>query len=187
MIDKINPSKNVLRSISELISKNVPKQEIFLKVKLNHPELNDDVIARGIASFIPEDVKNKYRIHSYLLSLIVIINAIFSLLVPNPSRTDSQFILSWGVKVIFIIIVIFFINGFLRFKLFYYSTAVSLYSLYLLMVIYNFIVYPISAIFLIVQIGIVLTFLFLYLLRKQIFPNIGFWGNVIKENGSYKF
>ena len=187
MFDKTNPTKAVIGDIADLTNRSIPKMEIFQQMKLKYPQYDQDSIAKGIASFIPENIKKKYRIHSYLLSLFVLIGIIFSLIIPYLPRTNLSPILFWIGRVIVLIIAIFFVNGFLRFKLFYYTTAVSLYSIYLLLVIYNLLVYPITTILLISQIGIVVTFMFLYLLRKQIFPNIGLWGNVLKENGNYKF
>ncbi len=187
MFDRTNPSKVVMQSISELIDKKIPKSEVLAQVKSKHPELLEDSIAKGIASFIPVSIKKKFRFHSYLLSLFVLIKIIFILIIPYQQKNDLSLIFLWSGRIIAVIIAIFFINGFLRFKLFYYTTAVTLYSLFLLSVIYNLIAYPISLILVISQIGTIVTFLFLYILRKQLFLNIDLWGNVLKENGIYKF
>ena len=187
MFDKTNPTKEVLSYISDLINHSVPKMEIFQQMKSKYPQYDQDSIAKGIASFISEDVKRKNVIHSYFLALFVVISLFFVFITPSMFTLQIVKIIDWGWKTIFGIVAIYFIIGFIRFKLFYYTTAVSLYSFYLLLLVYNLLVYPVTFILIISSIGTVITFIYLYILRRHIFPNIDLWGKVKKENGNYKF
>lgn len=187
MIDKTRVPKIVEKFISDSINNGVPKSEIFFQVKSQHPQYSDDDIAKKIASFINEDVKKSNAIHTYILATLVIISIIFAFTNSYTSAHKELQIFDMVWKIIIGIIGLFFIIGFLRFKLFYYTTAVSLYSLYLLWVIYLLLTYPISLLLIIFSIGTVLTLLYLIMIRKRLFPNINFGGNVIKENGNYKF
>lgn len=187
MFDRTKISKEVEKFISDSINNGIPKSEIFSQVKSKHPEYLEEDIAKKIASFINEEVKKSNVIHSYILSALVLVSIIFAF-------TNSYTLAPKGLQIFYIvlkitigIIALFFIVGFLRFKLFYYTTAVSLYTFYLILVIYNLIAYPISSLLIVWSIGIVLTLLYLILIRKRLFPNIYFGGNVIKENGNYKF
>ena len=186
MFDRVNPSKEVIKSISELIDKSVPKSEIFHQVSSKFPQCDKGAIAKGIASFIGEDVKRKYKIHSYLLAIFVIVSILSLSISPlNPTNYSATYY--WVLRIFVSAISILFIVGFLRFKLFYYTTAVSIYSFYLLTMVYLWLVYPISFILILSSISNMVTLIYLYLLRKQVFPNIDFWGNVKKENGYYIF
>ncbi|MEW6196758.1 MAG: hypothetical protein AB1521_16550 [Bacteroidota bacterium] len=187
MIDKTNPSKEVEKYISDSITSGVPKNEIYSQVKSKYPAYDDDSVAKKIASYIKEDVKKRNVIYTYILAIFVIISLVFSFITPSFYSSQAMQIYDWSWRIIVGIIAIFFIIGFLQFKLFYYTTAVSLYSLYLVLLLYNFFVYPISLLLIISSVGTVVTFVYLYLLRKRIFPNISLWGTVIKENGIYKF
>ena len=186
MFDKVNPSKEVMNSISELIYQSVPKSEIFSQVKSKYPNYDQGVIAKGIASFIGEDVKRKYKIHSYLLSVFVIISTLSWSISPLTLNNYSP-VFYWILRAVISLISILFIVGFLRFKLFYYTTAVSIYSINLLSLVYLWLAYPISSILVISSVGNIITLIYLYLLRKQIFPSIDYWGNVKEKNGNYVF
>jgi hypothetical protein len=187
MFDKTNSSKDVMKSISESINNSVPKIEIFQQMKSKYPQCDQDAIAKDIASFISEDVKRNNVIHSYILSFFVVISIIFVFITPSLYTLQVAKIFDWSWRIIIGILAIYFIIGFIQFKLFYYTTAVSLYSLYLLLIIYNLLVYPITSILIISSVGTIITFIYLYLLRNRIFPNIDLWGKVKKENGIYKF
>lgn len=187
MIDKTNPSKEVEKYISDSIKSGVSKNEIYSQVKSKYPTYDDDSIAKKIASYIKEDVKKRNVIHTYILAIFVIISLVFGFITPSFYSSQTMQIYVWSWRIILGIIAIFFIIGFLQFKLFYYTTAVSLYSLYLVLLVYNLFVYPISLLLVISSVGTVITFIYLYLLRKRIFPNISLWGTVLKENGIYKF
>ncbi|MBS3946585.1 MAG: hypothetical protein KGZ42_13860 [Melioribacter sp.] len=187
MFDRTKISKEVEKFISDSINNGIPKSEIFSQVKSQHPEYVEEDIAKKISSFINEDVKKSNAIHSYILSALVIVSIFFAFTNSYtfaPQRLQI-FYMVW--KIIIGIIALFFIIGFLRFKLFYYTTAVSLYTFYLILVIYNLIAYSISLLLIVWSIGIVLTLIYLILIPKRLFPNVNFGGNVIKENGNYKF
>ncbi len=187
MFDRTRIPKEVEKFISDSIKNGIPKNEIFSQIKSQHPEYFEDDIAKKIAAFIDDDVKKRNVVHSYILTLLLIISFIFLIIKPITVAPLGLQIFFWSLKIIFGIIALFFIVGILRFKLFYYTTLVSLYSFYLLIVIYNLISYPISLLLVIYSIGTVLTLIYLILIRKRLFPNINFWGNVNKENSNYKF
>ena len=187
MFDSTFLDKKVMKSIAEMIDRSVPKNEIYQNIILEYPHHDHDYIAKGIASFISDDIKSKNRIHSYILSILVILSLNFSLIAsPNHTFTKSQ-IPFWGAAIIYFILTLFLVNGILRFKLAYYTTAVSYYSFWILNIILVCLFIPFSFIILLATDGIIITYLYIYLLRKHIFPNIDFWGNVKKENGDYIF
>jgi uncharacterized membrane protein len=187
MLDKTRIPKEIENFISDSIKNGVPKSEIFAQVKSKYPNYNEDSIAKKIAAYIEEDAKRGNVIHSYNLAALFFVSLITTFASSYTSLSSVLQIYNLVWKIIIGIICLFFIIGFLRFKLFYYTTAVSIYTLYLIWVIYNLIIYPISLLLIVWSIGIVLTLLYLILIRKRLFPNINFWGNVIKENGNYKF
>lgn len=187
MFDRTRIPKEVEIFISDSIKNGIPKNEIFSQIKSQHPNYFEDDIAKIIASFIDDDVKKKNVIHSYILTTLVIASLIFMFTNSATLAPQAMQIYQLTLQIFAGIASVFFIIGFLRFKLFYYTTAVSLYSLVMLRVIYNLFAYTISLLLIVSSIGIVLTLLYLILIRKLLFPNINFWGNVIKENGNYKF
>lgn len=187
MFDRTRIPKDVEKFISDSLINGIPKNEIFSQIKSQHPDYFEDDIAKKIASFIDDDVKKKNVIHSYILAVLLVVSLIFLSIKPITVTLLGLQIFFLFLKIFFGIIALFFIIGILRFKLFYYTTLVSLYSFYLLTVIYNLISYPISLLLVVYSVGTVLTLLYLILIRKRLFPNINFWGNVIKENGDYKF
>lgn len=187
MFDRTRIPKDVEKFISDSLINGIPKNEIFSQIKSQHPDYFEDDIAKKIASFIDDDVKKKNVIHSYILATLVIVNLIFMFTNSATLAPQAFQIYHLTLQIFVGIASVFFIIGFLRFKLFYYTTAVSLYSLVIWIVIYNLIAYPISLLLIVSSIGTVLTFLYLILIRKRLFQNINFGGNVIKENGDYKF
>lgn len=88
------------------------------------------------------------------------------------------------IPVIIIIVTVFstileflWVYGFIKFKLFAYTTAISLWSLNIICFFIYFL-YNINGmtIFDLIYISIIL--IFLQLLRNALFPEINFWGNV---------
>ncbi|MEW5843109.1 MAG: hypothetical protein AB1775_07580 [Bacteroidota bacterium] len=188
MFDATVPKKDVIETISRMIKNAVPKEEIFSSVKNRYSEFNPDVLALRISAFVSDEIKSKYKLPVYLLVVSMIVDMVFGLLSLISMPPKKLVAAVWVVSVLFYIISILFIAGFLRYKLTYFTTAVSLYSLFLLLVIHGWIVYPFSGMLVLQTLDVVLTLLFLVLLRKSIFPNINFWGNVKKGvNKNYIF
>lgn len=188
MLDSTRPKKKEIKNlISELVKKSIPKKEIFNEVKNKFPDGSQDFIARETASYISQEYKNKYRYHAYLLTAILIISLIFTIINAPTYRYELQNIFFRTFQVAAVIISVFFVNGFLKFKLWYYTTAVSYISLILFVFVYYWLVYPFSNILLLSSINTIATLIYLVLLRKGLFPNINFFGNVKKVNGEYEF
>lgn len=187
MFDSTFLDKKVLKSISEMIDKSVPKNEIYQSIIKEYPHHDHDNVAKGIASFINDEIKSKNKIHSYILSVLIILTLNFSLIISPNYNPAIPKVVYWGATIIVFSLTVLLVNGILRFKLSYYTTAVSYYSFWILYIIFVCFFVPFTIILLSVIIGIIVTYFYLYLLRKQIFPNINFWGNVKKENGKYIF
>ncbi|MCX6168117.1 MAG: hypothetical protein NTX65_02170 [Ignavibacteriales bacterium] len=187
MFDSTFLDKKVMKSIAEMIDKSVPKNEIYQHIIKEYPNHDHDYIAKGIASFINDNIKSKNKIHSYILSIFVILSLNFCLILfPNYAPTISK-VVYWGTAIIYFILTLFLVNGILRFKLAYYTTAVSYYLFWILSIIFVWLFIPFTIMHILLTIGIMITYLYIYLLRKHIFPNIDFWGNVKKEKGNYIF
>ena len=188
MFDSTLPQRDLTGTISRMIKNAVPKDEIFSSIRNRYPEYHPDFIAKNVSAVVSEETKQKNKIPVYLLVVSIIIAVGFSLLTLISAPPQKSAALVWVVTVFFYIICIFFIAGFLRYKLAYFTTAVSLYSLFLFLEIHGWIIYPFSSILVLRMLDVVLTLLFLVLLRKSIFPNINFWGNVKKGvNKNYIF
>lgn len=188
MFDSTAPKKKEIRNlISELVNKTISKKEIYNEVTNKFPDGNRDFIAREIASYITDEVKNKFRYPAYLLTAILIIELITMAINPLTYKNEFYNIYLITFQIAVVIISVFFINGFLKFKLWYYTTAVSYLSLCLLIVAYNWIARPHSSMLLLTSIYTIITLIYLIFLRKGLFPNINFFGNVKKHNGEYEF
>lgn len=187
MFDSTSLNKDVMNTISDLIKSSLSKEEVFQETISKYPHYDQESIAKGITAFISSNVKEKYKIHAYILSLFLLVSLFFAFISP-PHRTDTiSLIFYWSGRLIFLVIAIYFIRGFINAKLWYYTTAISYYSLYILVIAYNWFVFPFS-IQLILSTGLIITtFIYLYLLRSKMFPNINFWGNVKKVEGKYIF
>ena len=176
-----------MKSIAEMIDKSIPKNEIYQHIITEYPNHDHDYIAKGIASFINDDIKSKNKIHSYILSIFVILSLNFSLILyPNYAPTIPK-VVYWGTAIIYFILTLSLVSGILRFKLAYYTTAVSYYLFWIISIIVVWLFIPFSLIMLLVTIGIIITYLYIYLLRKHVFSNIDFYGNVKKESNNYIF
>ncbi len=187
MFDSTKPSKQIMNLISGLIAKQISKQEIFRQVAEENPALNHDSIAIALSSIIKSEEKRKYKFHAYVLSLLFLVNIIFVLLLMPQRHGDSSLIFYWIGRIFVLFLSFLFINGFLHFKLWWYTTAISYYSLWVILIIYYWFTFPLSNILIISSISTIVLFLYLYFLRMKLFPNINFWGKVIKVNGKYLF
>lgn len=188
MFDSTVPKKDVIETISRMIKNAVPKDEIFSSVKNRYSGFNPDALALRISAFVSDEIKRKNKLPVYLLVASMIVDMFFGLLTLINMPPQKLITAVWVLSALFYVVHILFIVGFLRYKLAYFTTAVSLYSLFLFLVIHGWIVYPFSGMLVLQTLDVVFTLLFLALLRKSIFPNINFWGNVKKGvNKNYIF
>jgi hypothetical protein len=172
--------KSVMNVIERMFSNSVSKADIFNNLKYSYIRFTPESLAVKISSFITPEIKKKNRIPVYILAVVLIIRLCFSI-VNFISFPQIRFIaIHWIVSIIIWSITIMFLIGFLRYKLSYYTAAVSIYTFIVLF----------AAIKMFNQNGImillnllceVLTLIFLVLLRKRLFPNINLFGHVRKD------
>ena len=177
MIDKVTISdKAILDSIPQLIQKTGSKTEVFNQLKESLPSYQLSSLARRVAAFTTDDAKKQNRFPVYLLILLTLINFLQGIL--NYTANAKYYSIEHLIFVIIAsIIYVLFLYGFVRIKLFAFTTAVSLYSIGLVLSLYNLYFHP-HSIQTLGFIGNIITIIFLHLLRKKIFPEITFWGSV---------
>ncbi len=180
--------KEVWAAISEMHKNSISKSEIFNQLSDKYPDFPKDTLAKNISSFITEKVKYENRIPVYLLVASVLISIFFGVINFTFIVQKEYFVISLTAALIIWCLMILFAQGFYKYKLFYYTTAVSLYSLLIPYSVFVILFVRTSGNLLLELIITIINLLFIYLLRANIFPNINFWGNVKKdENKNYIF
>jgi len=177
MIDKVTVTdKAILDSIPQLIQKTGSKTEVFNQIKKSLPGYQLSSLAKRIAAFTTDDTRKQNRIPVYLLILLTLINFLQGIL--NYAGNARYYSIEQLIFVIIAsIIYVLFIYGFVRIKLFAFTTAVSLCTIGLVLSLYNLFYHP-HSIQTLNFIGNIITLIFLHLLRKKILPEITFWGSV---------
>lgn len=168
--------KTLLKSIPDMIQKVGSKTEVFNQLKESLPTHQLGSLAKRIAAVATDDTKKQNRIPVYLLILLTLINFLQGIL--NYTANANHYTIVHLISVIIVsIIYILFLYGFARIKLFAFTTAVSLYTIGLVLSLYNLFFHP-HSIQTLSFVGNIITLIFLHLLRKKIFPEITFWGSV---------
>lgn len=121
--------KEVWEAISEMHKNSISKSEIFNQLSDKYPDFPKDTLAKSISSFITEKVKYENRIPVYLLVASVIISIFFGVINFSFIVQKEYFVITLMAALIIWCLMILFAQGFYKYKLFFYTTAVSLYSL----------------------------------------------------------
>lgn len=180
--------KEVWEAISEMHKNSISKFEIFNQLSGKYPDFPKDTLAKSISSFITEKVKYENRIPVYLLVASVIISIFFGVINFSFIVQKEYFVITLMAALIIWCLMILFAQGFYKYKLFFYTTAVSLYSLLIPYSVLVILFVRTSGNLVLELLITIINLLFIYLLRANIFPNINFWGNVKKDkNKNYIF
>ena len=180
--------KSILKSIPRMIEETGSKTEVYNRLKDKIPEYQNNSLARRIAACTTDEMKKKFSIAVYLLVLLCSIYAISEL--SSLYVTFKHDLFTFPVIFVTSLIVgltLAFIWGFLKYKLFAYTTAISLCSLSFISITINLFYTP-DLQTAVSFIHTIITITFLHFLRKNLFPEITFWGNVRSDKDKeFKF
>lgn len=179
MFDTISVyDKSILKSIPRMIRETGSKTEVYNRLKDKIPEYQNNSLARRIAAYTTDEIQKKFRTPVYILVLLCAIYAISEL--GSLYVTFKHNLLAFPVLFVAALILgltIVFIFGFLKYKLFAYTTAISLCSLSFISIAINLFFTP-DLQTAVSFVHTIITIMFLHFLRKNLFPEITFWGNV---------
>lgn len=170
--------KSVLKEIPDMVRECGSKMEVYNRLKDKIPGYQNNSLARRIAAVTTEETRSKNKIPVLLLILQTVISVIFAIanlikFVPANMFTTPILI----IAALYLIVTALFIYGYASCKLFVYSTAISLYSLSVAVTLALMLFKPETKTA-ISLFSSAIILVFLTLLRKSIFPEITFWGNV---------
>lgn len=180
--------KNLKNKIKELQTQSLSKNEIYRQLETLVEEKDKDWFVRQIAGITNSDKRKKYKVLNNILLIILTLQSLIFVIETYISFNQTGNIKFLIELILGTVISFTFIVGIYKYKLFFYSTLITLGILGIILNLFYLIIGVYSLNYLWLAVYDLIMIIYIFQVRKNIFPDVNFWGNAIKgKEGKYIF